>query len=44
MNLESKLDLKEIEKGKFVKVTGWENSKKAEKIISEGIERYGQKI
>ena len=35
---------KELEKGKFVKVTGWENSKKAEKIISEGIERYGQKI
>jgi len=34
---------KELEKGKFVKVTGWENSKKAEKIILEGIERFSQK-
>jgi inorganic pyrophosphatase len=34
---------KELEKGKFVKVTGWENSKKAESIISEGIERFNQK-
>jgi inorganic pyrophosphatase len=33
---------KELEKGKFVKVTGWENSQKAEKIINEGIERFSQ--
>lgn len=33
---------KELEKGKYVKVTGWENSKKAEKIILEGIERFGK--
>jgi len=31
---------KELEKGKFVKVTGWENSKIAERIINEGIDRF----
>jgi inorganic pyrophosphatase len=31
---------KELEKGKFVKVTGWENSKVAERIIKEGIDRF----
>ena len=31
---------KELEKGKFVKVTGWENSKVAERVINEGIERF----
>ena len=31
---------KELEKDKFVKVTGWENSKVAERIINEGIDRF----
>ena len=31
---------KELEKGKFVKVTGWESSKIAERIINEGIDRF----
>ena len=31
---------KELEKGKFVKVTGWESSKIAERIINEGINRF----
>ncbi len=31
---------KELEKGKFVKVTGWENSNAAEQIIIEGIDRF----
>lgn len=31
---------KELEKGKFVKVIGWENKNHAEKIITEGIKRF----
>ena len=31
---------KELEKGKFVKVTGWENSNAAEQIINEGMDRF----
>ena len=31
---------KELEKGKFVKVTGWESSKVAEQIINDGIDRF----
>ena len=31
---------KELEKDKFVKVTGWENKNQAEKIITEGINRF----
>jgi inorganic pyrophosphatase len=31
---------KELEKGKFVKVIGWENKNQAEKIITEGIKRF----
>lgn len=34
---------KELEKGKFVKVTGWENSNTAERIINEGIDRFKNK-
>lgn len=31
---------KELEKGKYVKVTGWENKDRAKKKISEAMERY----
>lgn len=31
---------KELEKNKFVKVTGWKDSKMAEQIILDGIERF----
>ncbi|KAA2280063.1 MAG: inorganic diphosphatase [Candidatus Nitrosocosmicus sp.] len=31
---------KELEKGKFVKVTGWKDRKAAEQIILDGIERF----
>jgi inorganic pyrophosphatase len=31
---------KELEKGKFVKVIKWENKNQAEKIITEGINRF----
>lgn len=31
---------KSLEKGKWVKVTGWENSDAAKKIIVESVERY----
>ncbi len=31
---------KELEKGKYVKVTGWKSKSDAEKIILEGIQRY----
>lgn len=31
---------KELEKGKFVKVTGWESKTSAEEIITKGIERF----
>lgn len=34
---------KELEKGKYVKVTGWENKKTAETIILKGINRYSEK-
>ena len=34
---------KELEKGKFVKVTGWENSKSAEEIIKKGIDRFNNR-
>ena len=30
---------KELEKGKWVKVVGWENAKKANQIIDEALER-----
>lgn len=33
---------KELEKGKYVKVTGWENKKKAEEIILNGIKRFSE--
>jgi inorganic pyrophosphatase len=33
---------KELEKGKFVKVTGWKDSKTAEQIILKGVERFKQ--
>jgi len=35
---------KELEKDKFVKVTGWENKDKAEKIITEGIKRFSNEL
>lgn len=31
---------KELEKGKFVKVTGWKDCKTAEQIILDGVERF----
>lgn len=33
---------KELEKGKYVKVTGWKDSKTAEQIIIQGIERFNK--
>lgn len=35
---------KNLEKGKWVKVTGWENAQKAKELINEGILRVSTKI
>lgn len=35
---------KELEKGKYVKVTGWEDKKSAEQIINQGIERFNKEF
>ena len=35
---------KELEKDKFVKVTGWENKNQAEKIITDGIKRFSNEL
>lgn len=31
---------KDLEKGKWVKVTGWQNIEKAQELITEGVSRY----
>jgi inorganic pyrophosphatase len=35
---------KELEKDKFVKVTGWEDKIQAEKIITDGIKRFSNEL
>jgi inorganic pyrophosphatase len=35
-----RLDLKDLEPGKWVKVAGWGNAAQARQLINEGIARY----